>query len=285
MRTLIGRIARLALAALALSVFIYQQAPTRVSAQGGAPRNFLPIGPPANLKPSAVPDLSGDWTPGRGGIGQSLSAADMNGRMRGKEPDIPYLPETLKKTMAYVPATGPEAKFETNTDPQIHYCEPPGPAHIYMWPAKHKFIQTPEAVYILHELGPVFQAVWLNAKHPEDPDPQYWGHSIGWYENGDTLVVDTIGLNDRTLLDQMGHPHTEQLHLVERYKRVSKTELELDITVDDPGAYAKPWTGHRNFRLSDTGFLRFQWVCSVRDNKEHFESVGRPANTGETTFK
>ena len=87
--------------------------------------------------------------------------------MRGKEPDIPYLPWALERTMAQVPPTGPDAKFEATTDPQIHYCEPPGPAHIYMYPAKAKFVQTPEAVYILHEVGPVFRAVWLNAKHPK----------------------------------------------------------------------------------------------------------------------
>jgi len=275
-------IARMSVVSFAVSVFALA-AGGGVTAQG--PPTFLPIGPPANVRPSAVPDLSGDWGPGRGGIGQSLSGADINGAMRGKEPDIPYLPRTLERTLAYVPATGPEAKFETNTDPQIHFCEPPGPAHIFMYPAKHRIVQTPEAVYLLHEVGPSFQVVWLNTKHPEDPDPQYWGHSIGWYENGDTLVVDTIGTNDRTLLDQVGHPHTEQLHLIERYTRVTADELSVDITVDDPGAYAKAWTGHRNFRRSTTGFLRFQWVCSVRDNNEHFESVGRPASSGTTTFK
>jgi hypothetical protein len=234
-------------------------------------------------------DLSGDWgpdnRPGRGGIGQSLSAADPAGRMRGKEPDIPYLPWALEKTMSEVPPTGPDARFEATTDPQIHYCEPPGPAHIFMYPAKTKFIQTPEAVYILHEVGPVFRIVWLNSKHPEDPDPQYWGHSIGWYENGDTLVVDTVGLNDRTWLDQVGHPHTERLHLVERYRRVDAESIEIDFTVDDPGAYAKPWPGRRNLRKVDTGFLRYQWVCSVRDNYEHYDKVGRPGNPGDTTFK
>jgi hypothetical protein len=180
----------------------------------------------AQTSSSPPADLSGDWAPdnrpGRGGIGQSLSAADPAGRMRGKEPDIPYLPWALEKTMSEVPPTGPDAKFEANTDPQIHYCEPPGPAHIFMYPAKTRFVQTPEAVYILHEVGPVFRVVWLNSKHPEDPDPQYWGHSIGWYENGDTLVVDTVGVNDRTWLDQVGHPHTEQLPLTIRARTPSR---------------------------------------------------------------
>jgi hypothetical protein len=145
-----------------------------------------------------------------------------------------------------------------------------------MWPAKHKFIQTPEAVYILHELGPcVSGRVAQRQASRRIPIRSYWGHSIGWYENGDTLVVDTIGTNDRTLLDQMGHPHTEQLHLVERYKRVNATSSSWTSPSTIRARTAKPWTGHRNFRRSDTGFLRFQWVCSVRDNNEHFDNVGR----------
>jgi hypothetical protein len=250
-------------------------------------KNFLPIGPPAGLKPSPVPDLAGDWELDRakGFIGQSMSAADPAGRMRGKEPDIPYQPWALEYTMKQTPPTGPDAGFERTTDPHIHTCEPLGLGRIYMYPAKTKFIQTPEAVYILHELGPAFRYVRLNTKHPEDPDPQYWGHSIGWYENGDTLVVDTIGTNDRSWLDQLGHPRTERLHFIERYKKVSDTEMTLDMTIDDPGAYTAAWPGKRNFVKSKTGFLRYQWVCSVRDNYEHYDKVGKAGTVGETTFK
>jgi len=192
----------------------------------------------AGAAASKIPDLSGDWTSdrSRGGFGQSLSTADMGGRNRGNEPDIPYQPWARTKTLAEKPSTGPNSQFDVTTDPQVVYCEPPGVPHIYLWPVKTKFIQTTEAVYILYELGPYFRVVWLNGKHPADPDPQWWGHSIGHYENGDTLVVDTIGFNDKTWLDQMGHPHTEQLHLTERYKRVNQKTLELDMVIDDPGA-------------------------------------------------
>ena len=230
---------------------------------------------------SAAADLSGDWESDRrrGGFGQSLSLSDMGGRKRGQEDDIPYQPWARAKTLAERTSTGPDSRFDETTDPQVLYCEPPSAPHIYLWPIKTKFAQTPEAVYILYELGPYFRAVWLNSKHPDDPDPQWWGHSIGWYENGHTLVVDTIGFNDKTWLDQMGHPHTEQLHLTERYKRVDQTTLELDMTIDDPGAYTKPWNSHRNFTLSRTGFLRYQQICSVRENQQFFNNLGKPAIT------
>ena len=227
-----------------------------------------------------VPDLSGDWSPDRtrGGIGQSLSISDIGGRNRGKETDIPYQPWALAKTMSEKTSTGPNSQFDETTDPQVIYCEPPGVPHIYLWPAKTKFIQTSEAVYVLHEIGPFYRVVWLNSKHPDVLDPQWWGHSIGRYENGDTLVIDTVGFNDKTWLDQMGHPHTEQLHLTERYKRVSD-KLELDMVIDDPGAYTKPWNAHRYFALSNTGFLRYQQFCSARENQQFFDNTAKPALT------
>jgi hypothetical protein len=75
------------------------------------------------------------------------------------ESDIPYQPWALEKTMSEKPSTGVSAQFDQTTDPQVLYCEPPGVPHIYLWPIKTKFIQTPEAVYILHELGPFFRVV------------------------------------------------------------------------------------------------------------------------------
>ncbi len=274
-------------------IAVFAVLPAVAAAQAAAPpppdvsnlKNYLPATRPANLKALPVPDLSGDWAAGAGGFGQSLSAADPGGKLRGKEPDIKYLPWGLQTTLAAIPPTGPDAAYEITTDPQMHYCEPHGVGRIYMHPVKVRYVQTPEAVYILHEMGPVFRVVWMNAVHPEDPDPQYWGHSIGWYENGDTLVVDTVGFNDRSWLDQVGHPHTEKLHTIERYKKTGADSLEYDITVDDPGAYAAPWPGHRNFVKSTTGFMRYMWVCSVRDNNAHYEKTFAPSNdAGKTTF-
>jgi hypothetical protein len=252
-----------------------------VRAQTAAPSPSTAAQSQGPRAPSKVADLSGDWAPDpkRGGIGQSLSLSDIGGRQRGQEPDIPYQEWARKQTLSERSSTGPDRGFANTTDPQVLYCEPPGVPHIYLWPIKTKLVQTPEAVYILHELGPYFRVVWLNSKHPEDPDPQWWGHSIGWYENDDTLVVDTIGFNDKTWLDQVGHPHTEQLHLIERYRRVDKTTMELDMTIDDPGAYTKPWFARRNFTLSTTGFLRYQQICSVRENQRFFDNLAKPALT------
>jgi hypothetical protein len=227
---------------------------------------------------SQIPDLSGTWrgAPVPGGI-QSVSLANPDGTKRGKEDDIPYQPWALAKTMSEVPSGGPEADFGTATDPWFKYCEPLGPYRQYFEPGAHRFIQTPDTVYLVHEIGLNYQIVRLNGKHVEHPMPLWWGDSIGWYENGDTLVIDTIGIDDRTWLDKQGHPHTIQLHMVERYKRVDPNTLELDVTYDDPGAYTKPFKSHRTFLKSAAAFLKYQWSCSTRENEKFYDELAKPA--------
>src|ERR1700732_984268 len=107
---------------------------------------------------SKVPDLSGDWSadPKRGGIGQRLSLSDIGGKNRGKESDIPYQPWALAKTMSERTPTGPDDRFDDTTDPSMKNCDPQGVPRIYMWPAKTKLVQTPEAVYILYQYGDNF---------------------------------------------------------------------------------------------------------------------------------
>jgi len=234
---------------------------------------------------SRMADLSGDWglDGKRGGIGQSISLSDPQGKLRGKEPDISYQPWALEKTLSEKPSTGPDSVWEVTTDPTVRYCDPQGPTRIYMWPARTRFVQTPEYVYILHEVGPFVRVVRMNSKHLEDPDPQWWGDSIGWYENGDTLVVDTIGLNGKFWLDQVGHPTTEKMHLTERYRRVDKDILELDQTVDDPGAYTKPIASHRNFKIASLPFMTYQWACSTLENQRFHDNLAAPAVTSPSS--
>ena len=81
----------------------------------------------------------------------------------------------------------------------------------------------------------------MNGKHPDDPDPTWYGHSIGTWDK-DTLVVDSVGFNDKFWFDYLGHPHTEKLHTIERYTRTDLGNMTIEVTIDDPGAYTKPFT-------------------------------------------
>ncbi len=236
-----------------------------------------PANAAAATQSSKIPDLSGSWLR-KTGI-QSISNSDIGGKERGHEEDIPYQPWALEKTMSEKPPTGPDNQFDQTTDPWILYCEPPGLVRVYMEPGRTKFVQAPDAVYILHEVMQTFRIVRLNGKHPADPDPTWWGDSIGWYENGDTLVVDTIGTNGETWLDQLGHPTTEKLHLIERYKRVDENTLDFVAIIDDPGAYTKPFESHRVFTQTGVPFMRDSWVCSVRENQGFYDNLYAPATT------
>ena len=237
-------------------------------------KNFLPLGPPAGLKPSSVPDLSGAWV--RGGPLQSISNTDVGGELRGKEPDVPYQPWALKRMLSEISLQPAPSRNRTGQPIRGRFnCEPNGPVRVYAHPGRTAFVQLPDRVLMLHEIMQQFRIVRLNSTHPplEDLDPSWWGDSIGGYENGDTLVVDTIGTNGRAWLSQQGHPSTEKLHLIERYRRVDAKTLDFDVTVDDPGAYTKPFMSHRSLRLSTVPFMQSPWNCSVRDNMTFIERL------------
>ncbi len=106
-----------------------------------------------------------------------------------------------------------------------------------VWAGGHHFIQTPSMVFIVYARDHVARRVYLNQSHTSNPAPSWYGESIGHYE-GDTLVVDTIGFNDKTVIDRYGTPHTEDLHVIERYKILPDGEiLELTLTYSDPNAF------------------------------------------------
>ena len=109
--------------------------------------------------------------------------------------------------------------------------------------------------------GPhTYRTVYMDGRpHPPDLTPTYLGHSIGWWDE-DTLVIDTVGFNERAWMDRNALPHTDQLHLIERVTRVDFLTLEYEVTIDDPGTYTGPWTTGFSKRWSD-GEEMFEYVC------------------------
>ena len=261
--------------AQAPTITVFPVAPEPPAAVLALP-NFLPLGPPANLKPSPVPDLSGTWL---AAPYQSISLADRGGAQRGKEPDIAYQPWALQRTLSEVPPTGPEAEPERTTDPWIRFCEANGPLRAYAHPTRTVFLQLPDRVLMLHELMQTFRIIRLNSTHPplDELDPTVWGDAIGWYENGNTFVIDAIGFNGRAWLDQMGHPMTTKAHIIERYTLGADKTFSVQRTIDDPGAYMKPIQHTISLRQSTVPFMQVPWNCSVRDNMKFTETMLRDA--------
>jgi hypothetical protein len=195
--------------------------------------------------PDGKPDLSGIWTPeldpnalppGATTV-ESITGfvppryfVDITSGMKPEDVAMtPWATDLLQKRQA---SAGKD-------DPAAH-CKPPGVPAISAAPLPYKIVQTPKLVLILYEGETVYRQIFLDVRRPvEDPQPRFMGYSTGKWE-GDTLVVDTVGLTDKGALDARGHPHSDGLHLTERFRRLDVGNLEIAITIDDPKAYAKP---------------------------------------------
>ena len=129
------------------------------------------------------------------------------------------------------------------------------------------FLQTPQQVVMIWEEDHMVRHVYLTDKHSPDLKPSWFGESIGHYENGDTLVVDTIGLSTRTFVDSFRTPHTEQLHVVERFRIVEDGKaLEVNVHVEDPGAFTTPWNAVQRYRRAEQGPMG-EAVCAENNDK------------------
>jgi hypothetical protein len=157
-------------------------------------------------------------------------------------------------------------------DPEITGCKPGGPRHITRG-GLTKIIQTPVVIVFLFE-DLSYRQIFLDGRQmPKDPNPTWMGYSIGRWD-GDTLVVETAGFNDRTWLDFAGHPHTEMLRMTERFRRTSVGRLDLQVTLEDPTVYAKPLTlSAGGSFVPDTDLIEF--VCENEKDRAHL--VGRTA--------
>src|SRR6266700_6105259 len=213
-------------------------------AQGGQQRVLPTLKGPTPHLSDGKPDLSGVWR--GGGPVQDLAV----GLTKGET--IPLLPEAEKLMKSRQSKDDPEAN-----------CLPTGVPRIAPYP--WRILQTPTHVFFLFE-GNIhsYRQIFLNqTKHPEDLDPTWYGHSIGHYE-GDTLVIDTVGFNDRFWFDFRGHPHSTKLHTVERYTRTNLGTLLVETTITDPTYYTTPFTVSFTARLRP-GEERMEYICQENE--------------------
>ena len=184
----------------------------------------------------------------------------------------------LKKgdTISPTPATEEIMKKHLSKDDPESGCLPTGVPRQAPYP--WKFVESPPYIYMLFE-GNIhsYRQIFMDGrKHPADPNPTWYGHSVGHWEK-DTLVIDTVGFNDLFWFDFVGHPHTEQLHTIERYTRTDMGTLAEEVTIDDPGAYKNPFTIVAKHRLLPGDEL-MEYICQEnnRDQKHLVGPAGRP---------
>jgi hypothetical protein len=195
------------------------------------------------------PDLSGVWFAQR--------TVDP-----GKPEPLPWAQALLKERAANNAKDAPGA-----------HCLPRGITNAgALFP--FKVVQTPSLLVMLFEDDvPSHRQVFLDGRgHPKDPNPMWMGHSIGHWE-GDTLVIDSVAFDNRSWLDNVGHPHTEMMHVIERFRRPDLGHLEIEFTIDDPATYAKPWKIMRAAEL-DAGDDIGEYVCSENE-KDVEHMVGK----------
>ncbi len=209
---------------------------------------------PAPRTADGKPDLNGLWGPDRTFI------YDIRSTLKKGEtlPLQPWAEQLTKKRMS-------------KDDPEAS-CLPAGVPRMAPYP--WKIVQQPKLIVFLFE-GNIhsYRQIFMDGRtHPTDPDPTWYGHSIAKWE-GDTLVVDSIGFNDKFWFDFAGHPHTENLHITERYRRPDYSHLEFEVVIDDPGAYTRPFTMYGHSPLMEDSEI-MEYICN-ENNQDVSHILGK----------
>jgi hypothetical protein len=193
------------------------------------------------LAAAHAPDLTGVWA--------NITAVGPTFNPKEDPSFQPWAAEKWKSNKNDDPGQPSIVNGRVDLDPTVASCFPTGMPRLMTEVFPFEIVQIRDRVLILFEKDYAVSHIWTDGrKLPEDPDPSYMGQSVGRWD-GDTLVVDTIGLKDITWLDRAGHPHSDALHVVGRFRRVAHDRLQIDWTFNDPKAFTKPWTGRTIYRL------------------------------------
>jgi hypothetical protein len=159
-------------------------------------------------------------------------------------------------------------------------CQMPGIPRAYLRPGPIEIVQTPKGLYIMFESNKAARQIYTDGRpHPEGAPPTFMGYSTGRWD-GNVLVADTINILKHTWIDGVGHPHTEDLRIEERFRLVNPKRMEIDFLFTDPGAYTKPWGGKKEFDLRNDWQLLEYGVCVDQSIEEYdklwHKEIGEP---------
>jgi hypothetical protein len=177
------------------------------------------------------------------------------------------------------PGYGPR-RAPGGNDP-ILQCDPIGFPRIVFLNTPFEFVQASGRVIQFFEHEHEYRAIWTDGRAlPKDPDPAWYGYAIGHWEGDDTLVVQSTGYNDKTWLGSTGYPHSEDMRITERYRRVDRDTIAYDITITDPKAYAAPIVGpHRTMKLRPHDEM-VEEICVHSEEQSFRDRVAGPAVSG-----
>ena len=205
--------------------------------------------------PAPKRDLTGIWDAGGAGIAGP-----------GHE-SAPWTPVGQLRASTYKPGNGPRAVYEGDiNDPLSTVCDPAGFPRVVLYETRpFQMVQTPSQVLILYMFERRWRVIWTDGRAlPKDPDPRWYGYSVGRWEDDSTFVVQTVGMDERTWLDNAGNPHSGDLKVEERYHRISRDRMELTVMIDDPTTYTKSWLGRDKMplTLAPANMDMMEMICS-----------------------
>ena len=228
---------------------------------GMTPEQFsrLPAGGAAPVR-----DLTGIWDGGPAGVGATGQEAE---RAAARSPFTPLGEQMARQNR---PGNGPrKVSVADINDPLSTQGDPAGFPRLSTFELRAlQITQTPNQVLMLYMFEKRYRIIWTDGRPlPKDADPRWYGYSVGRWEDDQSFVVETIGLDDRTWIDNDGDPHSTDLRVTERYRRVNQNTLELTVTIDDPKVYTKPWLVRNRMplRLLPTGTDLMEMIPSASE--------------------
>ena len=200
--------------------------------------------PPGGQAPRR--DLTGIWDAGFDGIGI------MEEEARREAARASFTPLGEQMAQRNKPGNGPRlVPVAQINDPLSILGDPTGFPRLIMFEFRPvQIVQTTDQVLMLYMFEKRFRVIWTDGRTlPQNPDPRWYGYSVGRWEDDSTFVVETVGMDDRTWLDSSGDPHSTELRVEERYRRVNRNTLELTVVINDPKIYTKPWMARNRLPL------------------------------------
>jgi hypothetical protein len=180
----------------------------------------------------------------------------------------------------YKPGEGPRRVSVGLANDPLDSCDPAGfPRNLLFELRPFQVVQTSKQVLMMYQYQRVWRVIWTDGRElPKDPDPSWYGHSIGKWEDDFTFVVRTVGMDERTWLDNAGEPHSSEMRVEERYHLVTRDSMELSVKIDDPKAYTEPWVARDKFRLklmpASTDIT--EMICAPSEAEEYKKTMAIP---------
>jgi len=195
------------------------------------------------------------------------------------EHQLPYTPLAREKMKDYRPGNGARQNVPSEiNDPAVIYCDPQGMPRTDLYELRTtQILQTPLKVAVLYEFSKLWRVIWTDGRElPKDPDPRWFGYSVGKWVDDYTFVTQTSGVDERTWLDKGGRPHSDELRVEERFHRANRDLLELTVTIDDPKMYTKPWVALDKFPMKamPADYDVPEMMCSVSEYMKYNKAMG-----------